>query len=306
MKTNSTSLLIYVLFLPFLSCKNSNTNVAYNEFPIIKIMGSSSETNLINFLSKEYNNPSKKLNIQINGGGSSVGINALINDDIHIATSSRPITAEEYERSQRKGFIPVQTIVALDAIAIISNPDNGIDSLSLLQLTDIFNGKIKNCSEVNGNNMPLRIFGRDNNSGTHQYISSRLNIEHFTSEVSEYADNMQIIEAVKRTKGAIGYINLGSLINTNGKPISEVWAVNLYYEGSRALSPYQKDVIRSGEYPLIRPLFQYTRGIPRNGLKEFIDFELSEEQQNKLEQHGYFPINSIHEAINKKSLNLLN
>ncbi len=300
-----TRILVYIhtlLFLLLMAGCNNSTDVASNkEQTLIKIKGSSSEMNLMEFFKKEYIKNGKEVDLEISGGGSSVGIKALINNEVQIANSSRPINASELQEAKKNGFNPVQTIVAVDAIAIISNPANGLDSLSLDQIKGIFSGKIERCDELGGNKHAFKIFGRDVNSGTHQFFLGRLNMESFGPSEVEFADNKDIIESVMKTKGGIGYINLGSLLDPNGVVLKGLWPISVFYEGSKAISPLELQEIRNGDYPLIRPLFQYTRGVPGNELKAFLDFELDQKQQSRIEEHGYFPITPIHKAVNLKS-----
>jgi phosphate transport system substrate-binding protein len=276
----------------------------HSEKTIIKIKGSESEFNLINYFTLKYNQEGSKVEFQVAGGGSGLGIEALTNREVHIAITSRPINDNELEDARRNGVIPVQSIVALDAVAIIVNPETYVDSLSLHQLADVLSGKIKNWKELNGHDIPVTVFGRDNHSGTGQYLKERLNIEEYSPAARCFAENRSIIAAVARQKGSIGYVNLASIVSVEGKPIEHIWAVNVYYDGGKAHSPYEKEAIKSGEYPLVRPLYQYTIGYPRNEILDFIDFELSQQQQGLLESLGYFPIQEIHKVLNYRNRHL--
>jgi phosphate transport system substrate-binding protein len=276
----------------------------HSEETVIKIKGSESEFNLINYFTTQYRKKDNKVEFQIAGGGSGLGIEALSRKEVHIAISSRLINDNELEEARRNGVIPVQSIVALDAVAIIVNPQTYVDSLSLQQLSDILSGKIKNWKELNGHDLPVTVFGRDNHSGTGQYLKERLNIEEYTPSARCFAENKSIIAAVARQKGSIGYVNLGSIVSADGKPIEHVWAVSVYYDGGKAHTPYEKEAIKAGEYPLVRPLYQYTIGYPRNEILDFINFELSDEQQGSLEPHGYFPIQEIHKVLNYRNRHL--
>ena len=308
MKLLSVSVAIGIV-LGLACCKNSKSREhenPKNNFPVIKIKGSESELNLTKFLTDEFKKKYPEVLIDLSGGGSGVGIEALINDEIQIANSSRPISEAEFIKGEKKGVVLVQVIIALDAVAIITHPETGIDSLSLIQVKEIFKGTIKNWKELGGSDIPIRIFGRNNNSGTANYLKRRLMIDDYSKEIIIKNENSEIIESVKNQKGAISYVSRGSIMGVNGKPNSSVWAVNIYYDGGKAYSPYDLEAVKSGEYSLNRPLYQYVKGLPKGICFDLIQFELENNQQQNLSLHGYLPISAIHKTINKKNIKDLN
>jgi ABC-type phosphate transport system substrate-binding protein len=84
--------------------------------------------------------------------------------------------------------------------------------------------------------------------------------------------------------------------------LKKVWVANINYEDSKARSPFDREAVKSNDYPLTRPLYQYFVNQPTGKLLELIQFELSDAQQKNLELHGYYPITPIHQSINDKSL----
>ena len=283
------------------ACKNKPTEKEKpeKENKVITIKGSDSELNLLKFFSDEYKKNRPEVAINISVGGTSHGIKALIEGETDIAIASRVITKEELEEAKENGVTPTPYIIAQDVVAIITHPKTGIDSLSLEQLSKIFNGTILNWKDLGGNNLAIKIFGRDKNSGTRFYLKDKLSINRFPSQYSELKNNLEIIDAVSKEIGAIGYVNIGSIVNAEGKPTNKVWAMNLYIDHNLACSPYENQRIKYGEYPLVRPLIQYTNGKPNNQLLEFINFELLEKQQASIEKHGYLKINSNYYNMNQ-------
>jgi len=77
--------------------------------------------------------------------------------------------------------------------------------------------------------------------------------------------------------------------------------MNLYVDNNLACSPYENNRVKYGDYPLVRPLIQYTNGKPTNNLLEFINFELLENQQSAIEKHGYLKINANYYNMNQNS-----
>lgn len=267
----------------------------------IIIKGSDTEFELVSDFAAVF---SEQNNIVINveGKGSSTGIEKLIADEIDIANSSREMTEEEIAEAIENGVTPVQAIIATDAIAFISHPSVGVDSLSNLQIKGILSGEIVNWQSLGGKNRPIKIYGRNRKSGTYKFIESRFAQESgFSERIIQLESNQAIINAVMKDSCAIGYVGAGFLMDENGKPNSEIWAMYLYTDGDKAYSPYERTAVRNGDYPLIRPLYQYFNGMPTGMVKKFLEFELSEEGQKIIQKHGYFNVSSYYESINKKN-----
>lgn len=300
----SLSCVCFALMLLFLACKpKPNILANSDEGKIkIKIRGSESELNLVNYFASEFCDENKNVIIRAVGGGSGTGIESLLESNVDLAISSRPINEDELEDAQTRGLVPVPVIVGLDAVAIITNHKVGVDSLSLDKLTRIFNGSIRNWKEVGGEDTPIKVYRRGDKSGTYFYISDRLGIKEYALGTIVKGGNNEIIEAVKKDKGAISYVGLGSLTDANGRPNPNVWAIRTFYDGGKAHSPYEIEAVKSGEYPLVRPLYQYVIGFPKGYILEFLKFELKEAQQMKIEAHGYFPITPVHHQINFKNI----
>jgi phosphate transport system substrate-binding protein len=291
------------LFCLLPSCQNktSEKEKPEKENKVIIIKGSDSELNLLKYFSTEYKKNRPEVTINISGGGTSHGIKALLSGETDIAIASRVISAEELAEAKIKGVDPKAFIIAQDVVAMITHPETGIDSLSLEQVSKIFNGTILNWKELGGTDLAIKIYGRDKNSGTRFYLKDKLSVKNFPSHCSELKNNLEIIAAVSKEKGAIGYVNIGSIVDAEGKPTNKVWAMNLFIDHNSACSPYEYQRIRYGEYPLVRPLIQYTNGKPSNQLLEFINFELLEKQQASIEKHGYLKINSNYYNMNQAS-----
>lgn len=267
----------------------------------ISIKGSDTEFELVSDLAEIFSE-SHPVQIEVEGQGSSFGIKKLISGEIDMANSSREMTDEEYEMATERGVDPVQVIIATDAIAFICHPSLGVDSLSTLQVQAILQGDYTNWSQLGGKDMPIKIYGRNRNSGTFGFIESRFAHETgFTKSIIQLESNRAILNAVMKDTCGIGYVGAGFLMDETGKPNPDIWAMYLYTEGDRAYSPYETSAVINGDYPLIRPLYQYVNGQPEGILKKFIEFELSEEGQEIIRKNGYFPVSSHFESINKRN-----
>ncbi|HEX7808690.1 MAG TPA: substrate-binding domain-containing protein, partial [Thermoanaerobaculia bacterium] len=99
--------------------------------------------------------------IQVTGGGSGVGIAALINGTTDIAASSRPIKTSETDKLKaRFATVGVSTPIARDGLSIYLNEKNPVKELTLAQIRDIYTGKITNWKQVGGNDSMIILYSR--------------------------------------------------------------------------------------------------------------------------------------------------
>ena len=304
MRNCCASVATLLLLLVWSGCRDhSNTpgdGYRKNEHSI-SLRGSESELRLVTYLVDQYRQLHPEVTVTLSGEGSAVGLNALINGEIDIANSSRKISSGEMKLAASNHIDPVPVIIAVDAVAIITHPHVGIDSLSMAQLAKIFSGEVRNWKELGGADLPVKVVGRNGNSGTYHFLLEHLGINGYAPGATIEPGNKEIIDAVSGMEGAVGYVNLGSVYDENGKPCRNVWVANLYIDGGTACSPYRAAEIFNGEYPLTRPLYQYVNRSHSKAVDELLQLELSDEVQNGLQSRGYFPITAIHRGINQKN-----
>lgn len=278
--------LIFIIgFLAFSCAKKEE--VKKNE--PISISGSVTEYKLVQNLFDSYQESSEhKPLANIEGVGTNKGIRQFIRQEIHIANASRPLTGSEREQLKENGVEFGEHVFAIDALSIITDPKTGVDSLSTVNLSDIFTGRVDNWSQLGGKELPITIIGRNKNSGTRFYLENRFARYYgFGKNHMEFETNEEIIEKVENTKGAIGYVGIGYIMESFGTPIESVWTMPIYVEGGRASSPYEMLAITTGEYSLTRPLYQYfVKDNPK--VDQFIKFEESELGQSLILESGFF------------------
>ena len=136
----------------------------------IENKGSDTIVNLALAWAEEFQMQHPEIRISVTGGGSGTGIAALLNGTVDIANASRQIKDEEVQTAQTNGIEPVEYVVARDAIAVIVNPKNPLERLTLQQISAIYSGEINNWSEVGGDDRPIVRLSRETNSGTHVYF----------------------------------------------------------------------------------------------------------------------------------------
>jgi len=266
----------------------------------IRIAGSESELPLVQFLTKKFIENDPDHLFVTKGGGSTFGIEALMNGDAEIAASSRPLLKAEREYAEEKELDVFSYMIAQDVIAVITHKGTGVEQLSLKELQDIYSGKITNWSKLGGYDIPVKLHGRDKNSGTRHYMLQRLMMQEFPSSVKEHSSYEEIIAIVINEPGSIAYVNVGSLVDRNGKPNSQLWTMNLHLDGGNAYSPYERQAILNEDYPLLRPLYLITTSNALN-IRSFLEFCQQAETQNQLMEIGYYPINEVQMEINKQN-----
>lgn len=289
------SKILYILILSllttvvFIGCKRRTD--AGNE--TVSVKGSDTMVNLSQKWAEDYMKNHKGISIQVTGGGSGTGIAALLNGTTQIANASREMKDIEISNAKQKNINPVENKVALDGIAVIVNPGNGIDNLTLKQVADLFTGKITNWKQLGGKDLPITLYGRENSSGTYEFFK-----EHVLGTGNDYASSTQVLqgtaalgEAVARDPKGIGYGGVGYFAQRN-----DVKILHLKKDDkSEAISPSENgkvnyDAIWNGNYSISRYLYCYTNGEPKGEVKNFIDFIVSPEGQKLVEQMEYIPL----------------
>ncbi len=287
--------IFFVMLTTMISCSKKEVDKHS-----IQIKGSDTEVNLVQRLSEVYMEKLPDVSIAITGGGSGTGIAALINRQTDIANSSRPMKNAEIEQAKAKGVEPVPIMFALDGLAIITHESLPVKSLNLDEVASIFKGEITNWSKVGGPDMETSVYGRQSNSGTFVYFRDTVLKGDYAPSVRRMNGTAQIVEAVRKDKAAIGYVGIGYVVNEEGNIISDINVLNLASDANTTgVSPLESENVKSGKYPLSRPLFQYTNGIPTGKILEFVQFELSDEGQKLIEKEGYYPITSRHMEHNR-------
>lgn len=212
--------------------------------------------------------PGSSINVQ--GGGSSAGIQAAQSGAADIGMSSRELKLEE------KGLLEI--VVAWDGLAIIVHPKNPVDRLTLVEVQNIFAGNIKNWASIGGPERDIHVVTREEGSGTRgafqEMVMGRARI--FKGAVVQDS-NGTVREIVAHDPSSIGYISLG-LVNDRVKAIR--------LNGVEA-SP---ENIARRKYQLVRPFLFLISGRPSPTAKDFLDFVLSREGQELIREEGLIPV----------------
>ncbi|MFA6152666.1 MAG: PstS family phosphate ABC transporter substrate-binding protein [Chitinophagaceae bacterium] len=252
----------------------------------IKIKGSDTEVNLAVLLAEAFHQHHHKILVSVSGGGSGLGIASLLNGNATIANSSRSIKEKEITLFKERGVQIDSFIFAQDAIAFIVSDRSALDAVSIDQIAAILSGKTAQWAQLTGGDLPITIYGRQSNSGTYDYVKSRLHI-HFSPYAKQMNGNAQIIEAIRSDESGIGYVSAGYVFK--GK-LDGIKVLSVYTGNNKAVSPLDAKAIASGLYSFQRPLFQYYRTRDYRKIKAFLDFQQSEAGAKIIQQSGYYPV----------------
>lgn len=246
----------------------------------ITLNGSTSVQPLAEELSQAFKAKNPNALIDIQGGGSGVGIKSAMDGVVDIGMSSRELKPEEKNLKEYK--------IAIDGIAVIVNPANGVNDLSTEQIRKIYSGEITDWSEVGGKAGKITVVTREEGSGTRGAFIELTGLE--TEEGGKKVDKTvvsaitqgstgAVITTVAGDPNAIGFASYGSakdkteikLISVDGQAITE-------------------ENLNSGSYKIARPFLMLTKEEPTGLAKDFLDFALSPEGQDIVAKHGYLKI----------------
>ena len=223
-------------------------------------------------------------NLKVVGGGSGVGIAALINNTTDIAMVSRDLNHQERNSLALMGKSTERIILAYDALAVIVHPENPINQITIKELELIFTGKVTNWKELGGPDLAISPYSRESSSGTYEYFKEvAMHDREYAPHVLKMPATDDIVKAVRQNREAIGYVGVAYL----EEPIKALKILNKTTEDY--IEPTLANA-RSNVYPIVRPLYYFFLQEDTERLKPLIDFILSEEGQQIIEEVGYVPL----------------
>ena len=222
--------------------------------------------------------------IQVTGGGSGVGIAALINGTTDIAAASRPIKPAEVDKLKaRFASVGFAFPIARDGLSIYLHESNPVKQLTLQQLKDIYSGAITNWKQVGGKDALIILYSRENSSGTYTYFKDNVLMgRDYSPRAQTLQGTAAVVNAVANDPNGIGY---GGAAYAKGLHIAAVKKD----DKSPAVTP-SMETVRSGQYPITRYLYLYSRVKPSGDMKAFLDWAVSPEGQELVTKVGYFPV----------------
>ena len=247
----------------------------------LMLKGSDSVLPLGQKIAEQFMKSNKNVNISVVGGGSGVGITALIDGTTQIAMSSRPIKLDEKLRLQNAGRQYKEVKIAYDALSIIVNPANKVTQLTREQIEGIFTGKIKNWKEVGGEDMKIVAYARETSSGTYEFFKEHLlNRKNYAATCLNMPASGSVIQSVSQTNGAIGYVGLAYVDKS-------VKAIGVSTDKGKTYVKPSIVTAKNKTYPIVRPLYFYYPTKSEATVKSFIDYVIGKTGQGLVSQIGY-------------------
>jgi phosphate transport system substrate-binding protein len=258
----------------------------------IQDIGSDTLVNVAQAWAEAYAEIEKEVSIEVSGGGSGVGIAALMNGTAQIANASREIEpAEAAKIRNATGNDPKEFMVGYDGLAIYVHKNNPLEQISVEELGHIYreDGSISKWSDL-GVTIPgsksdriIRV-SRQNNSGTYQYFR-----EHVLGKTADFKQgsldmngSKDVVELVARTPGAIGYSGLGYATH-------EVKVLKVSMKKDQPAVAPSVATIHAKAYPISRPLYMYTPGEPVGAVAKYLAWIMSPVGQEILQKTGFIP-----------------
>ena len=226
---------------------------------VVNTDGSTSMADVMAVLEETFEGVNPDVNVNYSGTGSGAGIEAVLAGTVDIGLSSRALKDEE------KAEGAVENIVALDGVAVVVNPDNGVEDLSVEQIAQIFTGEITNWKELGGEDLEIAVLGREDGSGTRSAFEEIVGVENCVYK-NEYGSTGDVIGNVASNPNAIGYASLSAVDDT-------VKAVKV-----NGVAP-SEDTVKDGTYEIQRPFVMVTKeGVALSAQAQaFLDYAMSDE-----------------------------
>ncbi len=239
----------------------------------IKISGGTAHIPVMKEAARLIMTANPAIQITIAGGGSGVGIKQVGEGLVDIGNTGRRPTEEEITRYSLKVYQ-----WAIDGVAIVVNPKNGVKALTKAQVADIYSGKIDNWKTVGGEDRRINLYTRDEASGTREvFWEKALAKGAIAPRANVVVSNGAMKSAVSQDPFAIGYVSVGHIDKT-------VAAASL-----DGVMP-TLDTVKAGKYPVARGLYSNTKGEPAGLTGKFLDFLYTPEGQKIISDKGFIPV----------------
>ena len=270
------------------SCRPAGTpGNASGTAKLVTIKGSDTMVHLVTAWAEDYMDAQPAADISVTGGGSGTGIAALINGNTDICAASREMTPEEKQLAAQKILAVKEHTVARDGIAMIVNPANPVNELTLQQLKDIYTGAVTNWAQVGGENGDILLFSRESSSGTYVFFQEHvLQKSDFAPGARLMPATSTIVQTVAGDTLAIGYVGLGYAREAAAK----VKVLGVKADAASPAVMPTEETVRSGAYSISRPLYFYLAEPVDQATQAFIDFCLSQQGQKIVQETGYVPV----------------
>lgn len=239
----------------------------------LRIAGGTAHIPVMKEAAKQIIRSNPKIQISIAGGGSGLGIKQAGEGLIDIGNTGRKPTDEEIGKYNLKLFK-----WAVDGVGAVVHPKNSVNSLTSVQLQDIYAGKTGNWKQIGGVDRQINLYTRDEASGTRKVFWKKVLAKgDISARANVVISNGAMKTAVAGDPFAIGYISVGHMDQS---------VVPVALDG---VTP-NLDTVRSGEYKVARGLYSLSKGEPSGLAQLFLDFIFSPTGQQIVADKGFIPV----------------
>ena len=239
---------------------------------VVNTNGSTSMESVMKILSEAFESENPDVDVKYTGSGSGAGVTSAIDGTADLGLASRELSAEEQEQGA------VAHVVALDGVAVVVNPENGVEDLTVEQIAQIFTGEITNWKDLGGADAEIAVYGREAGSGTRGAFEEIVGVEDSCKYLNEYSSTGDVIGNVASNPNAIGYASLSAVGDT-------VKAVKVGgVECTEA-------TVQDGSYAIQRPFIMITKDGTElsEATQAFLDFATSDAVADLIKQAGAVP-----------------
>ena len=242
---------------------------------VVNTNGSTSMESVIKILSEAFSQENPEVEVKYSGSGSGAGVTSAIEGTADLGLASRELKAEEEEQGA------VAHVVALDGVAVVVNPENAVEDLTVEQIAKIFTGEITNWSEVGGSDQEIVVINRQAGSGTRAVFEAAVLGDQESATFQEQDSSGTVAKMVSETPGAISYL-----------------AFSYFDDQTKALSvdgvaPETANV-EDNSWTIWAYEHMYTALEPDEATAAFIEYMMSDEVQGSLvEENGYIPVSGM-------------
>ena len=239
---------------------------------VVNTNGSTSMEKVMQVLIEAFKEQQPNVTVNYTGSGSGAGVTSAIDGTADLGLASRALKSEEEEKGAQAN------IVALDGVAIVVNPDNAVDDLTVDQIAQIFKGEITNWKDLGGADEEIAVYGREAGSGTRGAFEELVGVEDACKYLNEYSSTGDVIGNVASNPSAIGYASLSAVgdnvkaVKVNGVECSEA-------------------TVQDGTYEIQRPFVMITKDGTQlsDAAQAFLDFAMSADAASLIAQAGAVP-----------------
>lgn len=279
----SLTLILGTTLLSACGSKEENSEKPYSG--TVLSIGSTALQPLVEKTVSGFNQKYPDVTVNVQGGGSGVGINQVAQGSAQIGNSDIPASSKIKDESILKQL--VETKVCGIGFALVTNKGVGVENLTIEQIQDIFTGKTTNWNQLGGKNINITIVNRSKSSGTRAAFKNTILKENDEKEGLGITQDSTsaALKAVKETDGSVSYVALSNLMTDKDKEGVTLIKIN-------GIEPTDKNIV-DNQYPFWSYEYMITKGEPENEVKAFIDFIKSDENKGTVEKLGYIPMGNF-------------